>query len=101
MDLRHLTKSGIQQTIDYPDRVYTREDGAQKFIKKIGDKPYHVVAKLNPKNQEIVVISAWIRGEDDPVSGVWLLITAPFRLIRWLWRRHRQKKQTRGHSRCR
>jgi hypothetical protein len=79
---RTLTQDAIYQVIQSPDKKFVNKDNT-KFIRTINDRKIHVVA-TPIENQQWLVISAWVRGEDDRLSLVWQMITAPFRLIWWL-----------------
>jgi hypothetical protein len=86
--LRKLTEHQIWEVINHPDKEFGQGTEKVKFIKTIKDRHIHVVAKpLNdPRqpNSEWLVISVWVRGEDDPVPLVWQLIVLPFKIIWWI-----------------
>lgn len=86
VDLRRLSKRSIEAAIADPDKVVTEEDGKKKFIKMQGKRLYHVIAQYKPDQRAWLVISVWVRGEDDPQNYLWWLITLPFRLVWWLVR---------------
>jgi hypothetical protein len=88
---RKLSFWGIEETILHPDKKYHCPDSeSEKFIKRQGTRLYHVVATFLPKEQAYLVVSAWVRGEEDQPDWAWRIITLPFRLgwwaIRSLWR---------------
>ena len=95
--LRRLSKTSIEQTIRHPDRVQKIENGETKYTKRMGSKLYQVVVKIDHQQEAIIVVSAWIRGQEDPPDYLWKFITLPFRLIRWLWRLLFSKPQKRRH----
>jgi len=88
--LRRLSLRSIESTLADPDRVVEMDGGKRKFIKQQGSRLYHVVAKYSPPQRAWVVISVWVRGEEDPPNYLWLVITWPFRmagkLLWWLLR---------------
>ncbi|MBQ6436435.1 DUF4258 domain-containing protein [bacterium] len=86
IDLRRLSKTSIEDTILHPGKSFSEADETYKFIKKQGTRTYHVVAQYLPDQKAWLVISAWVRGEDDPQNWLWWLITAPFRLLWWLFK---------------
>ena len=82
---RNLSKLDIEDTIRYPDKKYcSQSESGDKFIKKQGTRRYHVIAKYLPQQKAYLVVSAWVRGEEDQPDFGWRLITAPLRLIWWV-----------------
>ena len=84
---RALSKTGVEDTIARPDKKFPTGEQEYKFIKQQGTRRYHVVAKYLPDQKAWLVISAWVRGEEDQPPIVWRIITAPFRFVAWLYRR--------------
>ncbi len=83
VSLRSLRLEAVYQSIHNPDKSFPQEDGKTKFIKLANDRKYHVVAKKTDQDQWLV-ISVWVRGEEDPVPLMWQLITLPFKAVWWL-----------------
>ena len=87
---RKMSLLGVEKTITSPDRKISLPDGQIKFIKFLDKRLYQAIAVYEKKQQAWIVISAWIRGENDPPDLLWTLITAPFKLLfkffRFLWR---------------
>lgn len=69
--------------ISHPDSKFENAT-TTKFIKTIHGRKVHVVASQDSKTGQWVVVSTWVRGEQDKVPLVWQLLTLPFRLIWWL-----------------
>ncbi|NCO12648.1 MAG: hypothetical protein COZ34_04980 [Candidatus Pacebacteria bacterium CG_4_10_14_3_um_filter_34_15] len=89
MNKRSISKDKIWQVINHPDKTFnessSNEKGVtKKFIKETGDRKYQVIATYLPNEQKHLVISTWVRGEDDKQSIIWLIITLPFKIIWWL-----------------
>ncbi len=78
---RSLRKEGIHQTIHQPSYKKKMDKGKIKFIADINNRQYHVIATPLPQKDKWLIISNWVRGEEDRVPLIWQLITAPFRLI--------------------
>lgn len=78
---RWLTQDAIYQTILSPDKTFPSRDNT-KFIRTINNRRIHVVA-APIENHQWLIVSAWVRGEEDRESVVWQLITLPFKII-WL-----------------
>ena len=83
LSLRSITQDAIWQTITYPEKKYP-QDQTTKFIKSVQDRRLHVIASWLTKENKWLVVSVWVRGEEDKEPVVWQLITLPFRLIWWL-----------------
>lgn len=87
---RSLALHSISEAINYPDTVYKEKQQSKKYIKTIQGRKYHVIATYKPDQKKYIVISAWVRGEEDKESLLWHILTTPFRLIWWmlqlLWR---------------
>lgn len=82
--LRKIELSVIEQIILSPEQKINLKDGKFKFIKTINGRLYQIVAADIKKENKWLVISVWVRGEDDQVPFVWKLITSPFRFVWWL-----------------
>jgi len=81
---RKISLSAVERIILNPDQTFNLKDGKFKFIKNLDNRHYQVVATHIKKENKWLVISVWVRGENDQVPFVWILITAPFRLTWWL-----------------
>lgn len=91
---RRISIDAIANTISNPDRTEPNSDKRSiKYIRTIQGRTYHIVAAPLPKEKKQLVISVWVRGEEDSQSFVWQLITAPFKLViflvRWLFSREK------------
>ena len=86
ISLRRLSTWSIEDAIKNPDKWVDLDDGKRKFIKMQGKRLYHVVAECNERQRAWVVISVWVRGEEDPENFLWQLLVAPFKLAWWLVR---------------
>ena len=69
MHLRRITKSMIADTLAKPDRTQIEEDGDTEFIRTLNGRKVHVIAKPLTNN-EWLIKSTWVRGEDDP-QPIW------------------------------
>ncbi len=83
LDDRTITADMVVETINYPEKTFP-QNGSTKFIRTLSSRKVHVVAERNPSTKQWVVISTWIRGEEDRVPLMWQIITAPFKLVWWL-----------------
>lgn len=70
MYLRRITQSMISDTLTKPDRTQIEEDGDTEFIRTLKGRKVHVIAKPLANN-EWLIKSTWVRGEDDPRQPMW------------------------------
>jgi hypothetical protein len=96
MGKRHLGPDMVRLAIEQPDRkIGENKKDTTKFIKNIRGRMVHVVATALPDHKWLV-ISVWVRGEDDQLPLVWRLIVLPFTFLWWLvrliWRQLFQQK---------
>lgn len=84
MDKRSISFDKIWSVINHPDKSFKRDNKSKKFIKKINDRNYHAIATYLPDEEKFLIISAWVRGEDDKQSFIWILLTLPFRIGWWI-----------------
>lgn len=74
----------IERTIIDPDQKISLGEQKFKFLKNVSGRKYQLVATYIAKEDKWLIISAWVRGEEDRLPFIWTLITAPFRLLWWL-----------------
>lgn len=80
---RQMELYAIEQLILFPDHKKALGDDKFKFQKIINQRNYQAVATWLAKENKWLIISTWVRGEEDRLPLVWLLISWPFRLV---WR---------------
>ncbi len=78
---RGMTVNGVEETILDPDKKISLDEGQTKFIKQQGRRLYQVVAIYKEQEHAWLVLSVWVRGEEDKPDLLWLAITTPFK---WL-----------------
>lgn len=81
LQLRKITQDMVVNTIKNPDSQAPEDDGDTKFIKTIGKRPVHVVSRYLPDEKKWLVVSAWVRGEEDPQPFWKQLLSLGWRLI--------------------
>jgi hypothetical protein len=79
---RSLSKDVIYQTVSSPNKTFHNKDNF-KFIRTISGRRIHVVA-TPIENNKFLVISTWVRGEEDKVPLMWQIISLPFKLVWWI-----------------
>lgn len=76
---RVLTQDVVYQTVNWPDKSYPKEKNT-KFIRTINNRLIHAVAAPIENNQWLI-ISVWVRGEEDREPLMWQILSFPFKLI--------------------
>lgn len=81
MRLRKMARSAIEKTLANPDRSHPgKKVDTVKFVRKLDGRQHEVVAKWLKEQNAWLVLSVWIRGEEDFHLFDWI-ITAPFKLL--------------------
>ena len=70
MALRSIFPDEVKQTIIYPRETFDDEEGKVKFIGKelTLNRAVHVIGRFVPEEDKWLVISTWVRGEEDDGS---------------------------------
>lgn len=64
--LRKIAESDIEKVLSLPDRSFPgKKPGTVKFIREIDDRQHQVVAKFLKDQNAWLILSVWIRGEED------------------------------------
>ncbi len=79
---RRMTTGGVEETVLDPDKKILLPTGETKFIKQQGKRLYQAIAVYKEQEHSWLVLSTWVRGEEDSPDLLWLIITTPFK---WLW----------------
>ncbi len=83
---RSISNNKIFQTIHFPDQKIRIKQSKWKFIKTFNNRPVHIVAKELKEKNKWLIISLWVRGEDDKTPFVWQILTLPFKIIFWIFK---------------
>lgn len=65
LEQRKISEGMILKAIEMPYRSYAQNDGSTKFICRINGRNVHVVCQSLPEQRKWLVITVWVRGEDD------------------------------------
>ena len=65
LDLRRIGEDMVIQVMRSPSTTHRMDDGKIKFIGKSMGAKVHVIGKPIPEQNKWIVISLWVRGEDD------------------------------------
>ena len=79
---RQISATEIGQVLSRPDQTFPGEKpGTIKFTRTLDGRPMYVVATFLKASQKWLIVSVWVRGEEDPTPLSWQVITFPFRLV--------------------
>lgn len=79
---RSITQDMVIQALQHPENTHpTGKRATMKFIKTVNGRLLHVVATHLPKDDKWLVVSVWVRGEDDKEPLMWRVITFPFKAV--------------------
>lgn len=81
---RSITQDAVASVMRQPEKTFPgKKRGTTKFIRTLNNRRIHVVASYLADQKKWLVVSVWVRGEDDKVPLAWVVITAPFKLAWW------------------
>lgn len=79
---RWISEHVIESVLRSPDRTEPgSKPGTVKFIRTMNDRQIQLVGTYLKDEDRWLIVSAWVRGEDDKPPLMWQLITLPFVLI--------------------
>lgn len=81
---RSVSQDAVWAAINHPDKRFSQGENTTKFIRSVSNRKVHAVATFLKHEQKWLVVSVWVRGEDDQLPLVWQLITLPFKILWWL-----------------
>jgi len=88
LSLRSVTQEMVVRVLKNPE--ITEQSGkpdTTKFIGTVHDRLLHIVATYLPDQKKWLVVSVWVKGEEDQPPLAWKLITLPFRLLWYVVKR--------------
>ena len=78
---RRITQSAVHKVVNNPQSKATEDNGNTRFVREVSKRDIHVIATYLPDEKRWLIVSAWVRGEDDP-KPLWLrILTLPLRLV--------------------
>jgi hypothetical protein len=85
MSLRSVSESDVRSVLNNPGRTQPAgKPETTKFIRTLRGRDLQVIARHLTAENKTLVISVWVRGEDDPVPLIWTLLAFPFKLSWWI-----------------
>lgn len=90
---RSVAQSDAALVLKKPDKTFPgKREGSVKFIRTVNGRRLHVVASLNDDKQW-VVMSVWVRGEEDRkwwvaqvLYGIWWVLKMIWKGLKWVFR---------------
>lgn len=80
--LRSVSKDQVYQVVSDPDKKFPSNKLQQiKFTRIINHRHIQLVAKHLADQNKWLIVSVWVRGEDDPAPLTWQIITFPFKIL--------------------
>jgi hypothetical protein len=81
---RSISLEAIYQTLHRPEQLLQQEaKEIKKYTRHIAGRHYQVIAKYLPAEKKHLIVSVWVRGEEDRLPFIWQLLSAPFRFVWW------------------
>ncbi len=69
MELRKIHPNEVRETLFYPQETYPDDEEKVKFIKKLSHRyPIHVIGRFLPEENTWLIVTVWVRGEEDDGS---------------------------------
>lgn len=85
---RSISQDDVARVLAHPDRSHPSDKPqTTKFIRELHGRTMHVVATYLSDQKKWLILSVWVRGEDDQVPLMWQIISLPFRVLWWLLKR--------------
>jgi hypothetical protein len=79
---RWITEDAIASVLRSPERtVPGAKPDTVKFIRTLNDRQVQVVGKYLPDQDRWLVLSVWVRGEEDQAPLTWRIISFPVKLL--------------------
>lgn len=84
MQYRRVSQEAVWRVLQHPDRVEPEEKpGSYRFIRILRGRQYQIIGVHLANEKKTLIISVWVRGEEDRPSLWWLVLRWPLQL---LWR---------------
>ena len=84
---RSISQDAAEAALRQPDRTEPgKKPGTVKFMRTLNGRNIQLVGTYLQDQKKWLIMSAWVRGEDDKVPLMWQIITLPFKLVWWLIR---------------
>jgi hypothetical protein len=82
---RAISQERAESVLRNPDKTYPgSKPNTVKFVRTLNDRNIQIVATYLDDQKKWLVVSAWVRGEDDKAPFMWQVITFPFKAAWWV-----------------
>lgn len=83
---RRITQDMAVQAIKKPDKKMPEEEDKVRFVREIKDRNVQIVARYLDDEKKWMVVTAWVRGEEDP-RPLWMhVLLLPWYALRLIGR---------------
>ncbi len=96
---RSISQDAAELVLRSPERTEPgKKEGTVKFVRTVNGRNVQLIATYLQDQKKWLVVSAWVRGEDDKVPLMWLILTFPFKAMWWLMKKlfTKSKKSTKN-----
>lgn len=88
---RWISEDVIASVLRSPERTEPgSKPGSTKFVRTINGRQIQLIGTYLKDEDKWLIVSAWVRGEDDKAPFLWQLITLPFvavwKLCVWIFK---------------
>jgi len=85
LNQRSISQDSAESVLRNPDRTEPgKKEGTIKFIRTVHGRNVQLIATYLNDQKKWLVVSAWVRGENDKESLMWQIISLPFKGTWWL-----------------
>jgi len=100
---RWISEDVIASVLRSPQRTEPgTKPGSTKFIRTINGRQIQLIGSYLKEEDRWLIVSAWVRGEDDKAPLMWQLITLPFvgvwKLSVWIFKLIASSTKKSSHS---
>ncbi|HYD35674.1 MAG TPA: DUF4258 domain-containing protein [Vitreimonas sp.] len=85
LKLRSVSPDDVVKVLRHPTHTFPGDKAnTTKFIRTLNQREIQVIATYLKDQKKWLIVSVWVRGEDDPESWSWWMVALPFRILWWL-----------------
>lgn len=100
---RWISEDVISSVLRSPERTEPgSKPGTTKFVRTMNGRQIQLVGTYLKDENKWLIVSAWVRGEDDKAPLMWQLITLPFvgvwKLSVWIFQHISSSRKNSSHS---
>lgn len=83
---RRISQDMALQALRNPDRKQDEDEDKTRFVREIKGRNVQIVARYLEDERQWLVVTGWVRGEDDPRRWWVHVVLLPWYLLRLVWR---------------